>query len=218
MCFNTNGYNSLFAICVLAVFMLNFGCKPKTYNCKCFNPEIVWAPYKANDLVYFKEKKNTQPSFFFKQLIINDFGSTEDYYYSQKRLLMAPPARCKCDYSARDKKNNFIWSLYSRTYADKNLRKTKVYNLPFVKTLNISFHDFSLQMNIDSNKVEINDSNMVEVLKNVQVGNNLYQEVYAIKIDTLKFPKQNYWKMLITKDNGMISYFTRSPKEEWIRQ
>jgi hypothetical protein len=193
-------------------------CRPVNYTCVCFTNDKTWANYQKDEEVFFKEKKSIQTPFVLKKIsLIDGYSNTEDYSFNEKNRSFGGAVKCRCDYSVKDKQNNFYLSVTSDVTSSKVVNGKNVLIKPDMQEIFLSLNDFGVSLRSRSSYLVIEDSLRIQVLKNQTIGNTMYEEVINLTMDTITNPKQNYWKIIWAKNHGMVSFSTRFPREDWIK-
>ncbi len=212
--------NAVYMVC-LVIIMTFLNCKPTHYHCGNFE-NFPWSPYIQNQEVIFKEKNNSQPpAFSIKKLVVSEFSMSQANSLVDKRSIFYKSKNiCKSGYWFRDQNFNFSISLSASDSAIGKSKRKIIVPLKNIE-MDVSLGDFRhVDFKLEGEKVIPYDSigRSVNLKYGFKAGAYTYEEVIEIKADTLLFPNQNYWRIIYAKNYGLVSYATRSPKEEWIRQ
>jgi hypothetical protein len=212
--------NAIYMIYVV-IIMIFLSCKPTNYQCNNFE-NFPWSPYTQNQEVIFKEKNNSQPpAFSIKKLIVSEFSMSEAYDLVDKRSIFYESRNiCRSGYWFRDENFNFSISLSASDSAVGKSKRKIIIPLKNIK-MDVSLGDLRhVDFKLEGEKVIASDSigKSINLKYGFKAGVYTYEEVIEIKVDTLLYPNQNYWRIIYAKNYGLVSFTTRNPKEEWIRQ
>jgi hypothetical protein len=211
---------------MVIIFALFTGCN-KTYTVYCpkmpdaFNE---WLPYQVNDSLLFENTSTAET----KQSVIIKVTKSEAYEAKEKNRFMSNKVRCIGSTYIETTNRSFDVSF------DADLARL-LKNKPSndigggVVVMNVVCGSFRFHMNKSDSTNNISIYNYrtgepIIPIKNFSLHNQVYHDVIIFENDTLSMndsiscDKKIVWKVVLSKNLGIIAYYNRGSNQEWIRQ
>lgn len=180
-------------ILILFVFI---GCK---YECPGFDKTLItWIPYNIGDELTF----SNQNSDTIKFIIVHKAISEEE------KVKRSCGSKC-CESTA-----NII---AESTYDDNYKKNSLTYDIVFTYMENWIHSNISLgKYNNHNGMAGITD--FERHIDSMSINGFLFNEVVVLERDTLKFPDDEIWKVIVANNYGIVKFFDRKTGDEWILQ
>jgi hypothetical protein len=171
------------------LFVSGFGCKT---NCPAFNSDLLrWIPSNEGE----------------KNIYINNYGDTLIITYASKIISDAYKL-------TNEDKNDCV------SYASQNAIKDNEYNFYF--EINQHRQDIGFSLNLEyylngyyyPSYLGFRDAN--NKITSIILNGIEYNEALIIETDTIKDNESLIWKAIMAKDYGLVAFYNRATKEEWI--
>lgn len=161
-----------------------------------------WYSYQTNDKIRFTHNNDTI------DLIINEFSATTPYS-------MDKFSKCECEASAYFKgtfddnievSGSVILTGYDEHIAD--------YNISFIPDTKIHNDQFNFYLRKDNKSYKEGNTEFKQLTDTIINGNE-FDNVLVLTQDTIRYDNARIWKIIISKNNGIIQINDRNTDEKW---
>ncbi len=184
-------------IFLFILFLFVFiGCK---YECPGFDKTLItWIPYNVGDeLIFVNQQLDTL------YLTVTTKSVSEEY-----------EARRSCKNKCCDSKATIM----ANDEYDDNYRQNA-----FRIEITFTYVENWMSSNINLEKYNNNSgycsiTNFENHIDTMSINGFLFNEVVVLERDTLRFPDDEIWKVIVANNYGIVKFFDRKTGDEWILQ
>lgn len=180
----------------LLIFFVFAGCK---YECPGFDKTLLtWMPYNIDDELVFINQNNDTILF----TIIHKAVSKEE------KVKRSCGIKC-CTSTA---------NIIAESPTAYNYKKNSfTYEIVFTYMENWIQCEISLSK-YNNNSGSVGLRNFELHIDTITINNFFFNEVVVLEKDTLTFPDDEIWKVIVANNYGIVKFYDRKSRDEWILQ